>query len=318
MDNFLNNGTILPTGLISPDSVGDFGAFQKTFQNTSLRVGIVKASYDIDDPNNITKFVPEYDVFVFEQNEDKSSTAILYKNCIAASSFGSIADFFEARLRSFKTKTTKDPVISPSGQNGAIVLLLCMNGLSDRGIIIKSLLHPDRKTTLTGSDPHLEGEYNGVHILIDKDGSATLTFKGATDNDGKVIDSSQGNTTLKIEKDGSFQVDHSTITFRLDKDGDTTLTASGDVDLIAKGDCNLNITGDVNIKCANATVTAKQIATVEGTAVKLGKSAIEAVIKGVTFKAFFDTHIHPTPIGPTGPPIVQMPPATLSLKVKTE
>lgn len=243
MNNLLDNGAVLPYGLIGVDGDATLGAFRKTYQNYTLRVGIVTAYYGIKDFNNVNKAVPEYDVFVFEQNEDKGSTVITYKNCVAVSTFGSKADFLEAKLREFTKKTTKDTVISPSGQNGAIVLLLCLNGLSDTGIIVGSLLHPDRVTTLKDSEPHLEGEYNGVNIKVDSDGSATFTFKGATDNDGKITDPSQGPTVAQIEKDGSFQLKHSTITFRLDRNGTATLTTQKDVDLKVTGDVNVTASG---------------------------------------------------------------------------
>lgn len=250
MSNQLENGTVLPSGLLTSASHSSMSAFKKTYQNSSLRVGVVIASYSVSDSSNVNKKVPEYDVFVFEQNENTSSTTITYKNCVAATGFGSKTDFFEARLRSYQNKTTKDPIITPSGQNGAIVLLLCLNGLSDTGIIISSLSHPDRTTTLTGSTPHLEGEYNGVNIKVNDDGSTSLTFNGAKDNDGKIIDSSQGVTEIKIEKDGSFQVDHSTITFRLDKTGTASLTAKKDVDVTAQGNISFQIQGnaDINVK----------------------------------------------------------------------
>ena len=260
MSNFLRNGTILPSGLLCSNPGDAMGAFKKTYQNSSLRFGIVIASYDKDDVNNISKLFPEYDVFVFEQNENKSSTPITYKNCTCASGFGSKADFFEARLRAYTKKTTKATTISLSGQNGAIVLLLCLNGLSDTGIIISALSHPDRPTTLTGSDPHLEGEYNGVNIKVNADGSTSLTFNGAKDNDGNIINASQGVTEIKIEKDGSFQVDHSAITFRLDKSGDATLTANNDVNVNAKGSINFQVQGDANIKVTGvASVVASEI-----------------------------------------------------------
>lgn len=318
MSNFLNNGAVLPHGLLSVDSQDMLSAFKKTYQNHALRVGIVKASYEIGDPSNIGKLVPEYDVFVFEQNEDQGSTVITYKNCVAASGFGSKTDFFEAKLRSFTKKSTKDPFITANGQNGAIVLLLCLNGLSDTGVIISALSHPDRKTTLGTKGPHLEGEYNGVNIKVNEDGSTSLTFNGAKDNDGKILDPSQGPTTLKIEKDGSFQIEHSAIKLRMDRNGTTTLTGKKDVEVNAEGSINIVVKGDVSVKCANATVTAQKNVVVEGSSIKLGKDASESVMKGDTFKGLFDAHIHPTAVGPSGPPAGPLAAVALSKKVKTE
>lgn len=42
----------------------------------------------------------------------------------------------------------------------------------------------------------------------------------------------------------------------------------------------------------------------------------QAMILGDLFKQYFDTHTHPTGVGPSGVPIVPMPPSTLSTKSK--
>jgi hypothetical protein len=249
MSNELKNGAVLPTGLMGIDHSSRMDAFRKTYQNCTLKVGLVKACYDITNVNNLSKTTPEYDVLVSEQNEDKGSTMLVYKNCIVAQSFGSKADFFEAHLRPFTKKTTKG-FLTFSGQNGAIVLLLCLNGTGDIGIIVGSLSHPDRPTTLTDAGPHAEGEYNGVNIVVNKDGSCTFTFKGATDSDGNPLDSSQGNTVAKIETDGSFQVNHSAATFRLDKSGVATLTTSSDVNINASGACNITSSGKTVVQAS--------------------------------------------------------------------
>ena len=231
MNNFLKNGTVLPSGLLTHDKMAMLEGFKKTFQNKTLKAGIVVASYAITDSNNLSKLFIEYDVLAFEQNEDKGSTVIVYKNCATSSSLGSIADFFEMALRPLEHQTTKGTVPSPSGQDGSIVLLLCLNGMSDTGIIVGSLQHPDRPTTLTTTGPYLQGEYNGVNVVVNTDGSTSLTFKGATDSYGDPTDSSQGDTVVSIATDGSFSVNHSTVTFNLAKSGDVTITAKGSVNV---------------------------------------------------------------------------------------
>jgi hypothetical protein len=253
MDNFLDNGAVLPSGLLGIDQQAMIGGFNKSYRNTPLRLGIIVRGYAISDTNNLTKLTTEYDVIVFEQNEDRGSSLMTYKNCISAEGMGSIPDFFEKTLRIRENAPSINSFIDTKGQNGAVVLLHCLDGMSEKAIIVGAVTHPDRKTTLVNTEPYLEGEYNGVNIKIANDGSATLTFKGATDNSGKVIDSSQGNTTVSIAKDGSFQINHSTITFKLDKDGNASLTATQDFNvkltgkLIAEAsEINLNgTTGDV-------------------------------------------------------------------------
>lgn len=39
-----------------------------------------------------------------------------------------------------------------------------------------------------------------------------------------------------------------------------------------------------------------------GTEIRLGATAAQAVIRGDAFRTLFNTHIHPTPSGPSGPP----------------
>lgn len=309
--NYLPNGTVLPFGLMGVSQDAGMAGFNQTYKNTALRLGIVVRSYDVSVPQNQSKLTTEYDVQVFEQKEDKGSSVVTYRNCISAEGMGSIADFFERTLRVKESNSKNSKNINTKNQNGAVVLILCLDGVTEKAIIIGAVTHPDRKSTLAGHTAHLEGEFNGVNVKVEDSGAATFTFKGATDNNGKQKDASQGNTVIAVEQDGSFQINHKTITFRLDKGGVVSLKSTGDVNV----DC-----ATANVKASgDATITAAGTATVEAPTVKLGAGAAEAVIKGDTFKKMvFDVHIHPTPIGPSGPPSKPMAPDSLSKKVKTE
>lgn len=246
-NNFLDNGAILPHGLLGEDTTAMLHGFSKSYENFALKVGVVVATYTIDDSSNRSKLSNEYDVVIIEQNADKGATPIIYRNCLSAEGLGSIADFFEASLRPQKKKTRKGNSTDLKGQDGAIVLMLCLDGMADKGIIIGALKHPDRKSTIVSAEPHLEGEYNGVNIKVETDGSSILTFKGATDNSGQPLDPSQGNTIIKIEKDGSYQVNHKTVTQRLDKNGKYDLTTDDDVSNTTKKSFNVTATENVNI-----------------------------------------------------------------------
>lgn len=248
MSNVMNNGAVLPTGLLGESGHSMMAGFNKTYKNNALRIGVVVASYPTADDKNRSKLTTEYDVLVVEQHEDKGSTTLLYRNCMSSEGLGSIADFFEKALRPKKKKTTKGDSVNLKGQDGAIVLLLCLDGMSDKGIIISALTHPDRKTTLTDEGPRLEGEYNGLNIKVEKDGSATLTFRGATDSEGKVLNKEQGDTVVGIEKDGSFQIKHKTITQRLAKDGKASLTADDDISNTTKKNFNVTATENIAMK----------------------------------------------------------------------
>jgi hypothetical protein len=312
MDNYLPNGAVLPFGLMTSTSDSNIAGFNKTYRNSALRLGIVVKSYDRSDPANLSKLTTEYDVLVFEQVEDRGSTVLTYRNCISAEGMGSIADFFERTLRVKQNAANNSKsVINTSGQNGAVVLILCLDAVTEKAIIIGSVTHPDRQSTLAGQTEHLEGEFNGVNIQVNSDGSANFTFKGPTNNDASPVDASLTPTVVSISSDGSFQVQHSTITMTLAKSGAFTVKATGDVDVTCD---NVTITAS-----GNADVKAGGNATIDAPAINLGAGAADAVIKGDTFKKMvFDVHIHPTPIGPSGPPTEPMAPSSLSTVVKTK
>jgi hypothetical protein len=103
---------------------------------------------------------------------------------------------------------------------------------------------------------------------------------------------------------------HKSVTFRLDKQGTVTVTATKDV-VVNCDNATITASGD-------ATITATGKATIEGEHVNLGKNASDAVIKGDTFKKYLDALSVATALGPSGPPILPMPPTSLSTKVKTE
>jgi hypothetical protein len=262
--NRLANGTILPSGLLkSQTSDAMLAGFNKTYKNTGLKAGIVISSYPVGDPLNVSGLCTEYDVVVIEQSE-KSAMPITYRNCLSTDGMGSIADYFEKSLRPMKVDNNKNG-LTFKNQDGAIVLILCLFGMSDKGIIVGSLIHPDRDTTLTSTAPKLSGEYNGVNVLINPDGSCALSFKGSTKNDGTPVNPSLGITEFKIEADGSFQFDHSAVTIRGDKNGQATITT--------KTSCTINATQAVNINSgADTVVNAKGACNVTST----GKTVVTA------------------------------------------
>jgi len=244
----LPNGTVLPNGLLGVDKISNKAGFEKTYKSFALRAGIVVRSYDVKHRKNVSKLVPEYDVVVIEQDANRAITPITYRNCIAASSFGSIADYFEARLRTQKKVSNKKSKGKDfSGQDGAIVLLLCLDGSSEKGIIIGSLPHPDRPSKLKGDEKILAGEFNGISISIADDGSANLTFKGATDNEGNPIDKEQGNTTIDIEKDGTIQFKHKGVTQRIEKAGNFLLKNIGSTLFESKKETTIKTEDALNV-----------------------------------------------------------------------
>jgi len=73
----------------------------------------------------------------------------------------------------------------------------------------------------------------------------------------------------------------------------------------------------IEMAASGVKVTASASVTVEGATVMLGGQGGEPVIKGSTFLTLFATHMHPSAMGPTGPPIPQGEMSSLSTKVMT-
>jgi phage gp45-like len=253
MSNRLPSGGILPTGILSQDLDTQNGSFKKTFQNYPVRAGVVIASYPTSNKKNVGKLTTEYDVLVMEQDENKSMTPVTYKNCISLDGLGSIADYFEKSFR--HQKKAKDKVASQSfsDQDGAIVLVMCLDGFSEKGIIIGAAPHPNRKSKLKQGQV-IAGEFNGISILVNEDGSANLSFKGATNNDGTPVDKSQGTTSIDIEKDGTLQIKNKGVTTRLEKAGNVLLSLAQALSINAQKDASLSANA-VSVKTTGGDVT---------------------------------------------------------------
>jgi len=277
-DNHLSNGTVLPYGLLSVNTTAAMTAFNRTYQNTKLRMGIVLKAYAATDPGNYSGLCTEYDVVVLEQNENISSTNMVYRNCISAESGGSIADFFEKNLRTQITNKNPNGAINTANQNGAIALIECLDGYTNKAIVIGALIHPDRETTLTNTEPQLQGEYNGVNVAVGTDGSASLTFNGPTDNNGDVINSSQKQTTLQIQKDGSVVIlDAAGSMLNMTSDGSIqSITSNGNLIFLNNASNEISINQKdgsiIGLTSTGVTVsdsTGKQIVSVNGSSIQL-------------------------------------------------
>lgn len=318
MNNFLENGTIMPHGLLSCNPSDFLRGLNKSYNNTALRFGVIRQIYSVNDIHNVSKLSTEYDVEILEQDMNRSIAPVTYKNCLSVDSLGSIADFFEKNFR-VQTESTNLQLPLTKGQNGATVLVLCLDATAGKGVVVGALNHPDRPTRIISNEPQLYWMYNGVSAQILPDGSLTIAFNGATDNQGNPTDSSQGTTTWQIKTDGSYEFQNDAVDILADK-------GSGNLNITVKQDCNLTTTGDIVAMCdkltvtasGDATVTSSGTTTVEGSTINLGKNASDAAILGDSFKKIFDMHMHPTALGPSGPPIVPLPPTTLSKKVKVE
>ncbi|MDQ6966565.1 MAG: phage baseplate assembly protein V [Mariprofundaceae bacterium] len=160
---------------------------------------------------------------------------------------------------------------------------------------------PSRRTLKTPSGHYLEFEdkegkeyirlehMQGSSLEIDKNGTIALTD---TQGAKLTLDADAGEVALE------------------DANGNTlSMTASG----TTVEDSNGN---KIEMAASGITLKGQQIV-VNGGQVMLAGEGGEPIIKGQSFLTMFMTHMHPTGVGPSGPPIPQGEMSTLSTKVLT-
>lgn len=302
---------IPPSSLLKALSSDKVDSLNKRFENTPLRIGVITECYEINEEKNITKLVPEYTV-VTQENDGKMGTKyVTYTNVISTDKFGGVADFFEYKLRPTKLKISdesKKVSHDFKKQNGSLVLLLCLDGFSEKAIIIGGIPNvmdqkTQRKTTLTKENAlHMEGEYNGINWKVNKDGEFVLTFRSPTDNNGKIISDKYSGTFVKIDKTGSFQTKdkHNFVKMDNDKGGislttDASQTTSADknIELTAKADFKVKsdkwsteIAGSATNKAASwALETSGDVNIKASGPIKLDSSLLDIKAKNVSVQA---------------------------------
>lgn len=213
------NDTVFPSFLMPQQSQPN--QIDRINDNTRLRVGVVKKVIYPNQKESVSKKFIEYDVLVLEQNIQGGMAPVLYKNLLAAEGFGSIADFATYSYRPQKTvkNQKKTAGISPAEQDGAVVLVLFVDGMSNRGVIIGSLGHPDRKFNHEANKHELFFSFNGISFHIKDDGSLEAKFIGKTKHDGSPEKKDLGETVLKIDAEGGFFITHKNAQLIIAKDG---------------------------------------------------------------------------------------------------
>jgi hypothetical protein len=276
---------ILPSSLLEQVSNEGFDLKDKTFNNSSFRCGTVIETIEIDNPLNISKKVPEYNVMVVEQEKEGGINASVYKNCINAEAFGGIGNFLEFKLQA-STKpqdTSKKGTTNTPTNDGSTVLLLCLDSNAEKAVIVASLSHPLHKTTLTKeAGQHLEGQYNGINWQVNKDGELTVTFKSATDPKGVPLNKEVGGTFAKMDKTGSIEAnDNVGDSIKINKTSKTVdIKAAKNISLTAQENIDLTSSKNTNIKCADL------LASISGAAgMNVGRDMNLAITNALNCKA---------------------------------
>ena len=164
----------------------------------------------------------------------------------------------------------------------------------------------------------LTGGENGTEVTNDREGEHVKVF--FTEEKGIMMDyaTAVGPTTVNIKPDNSIEIiNPNGDTVVMLNDGNISFTHSAQFTINSGADTVINADANTIINCIEAKVNATGETHVNSPRIKLGEAAAEAIIKGDTFKAIWDSHIHPTGVGPSGPPVQPMDPS-LSSKNTTD
>lgn len=190
---------------VIPSHLGGVRPDAGMFSNVRLRAGEVQRIYYPKDPKNVSKRFIEYDVYVQHRGND-TALGKMYNHCAAWDLFGGLADTFTATYRADPAAARKDAQKRVVQGKGSKVLLLCFNGESQNAIIIGGFRDSNGAVDTEEAGHNLRFRFNGVQVVIDKDGALALTVDGATDNDGKTLKDPLG-TSIKIASDGEVTID---------------------------------------------------------------------------------------------------------------
>ena len=327
MSLFAFEGTVVPSSLVSDGPTRPTSGFWSSLRFPVLYPGRITKVVWPDEEENSNKKYAEYQVVIQQESPDNAlRTSMTIYRCRVASIFGGVADYetWTPRLATKDPMTVSDRATKEQLEIGSQVLVLCLNGNSQSGIIIGGLPHTEG--TVVDSKykgHHWERRFNGLTMKVDEEGQFTLAFEGATNADGSLADSadpaangSQMTFTrdgaIKLEtKDGqqSLHLDHAKnkITVRanseleitgLDPDGETpkfhlTMTEGG-LTVKLKNGATLAVVGKDGDTQMTVGDGAKHVAIVE---------ELQALYTELKTKLdIFDFHIHATGVGPSGPP----------------
>lgn len=195
----LPDGTVIPSALRAAEM--DLSHSQKNIlKNTNLKIGtIIAVRYvDSDDKSGVQSsqsvdskgslqdaYETVYDVRV----DENTYRPVMVNGCRALKPFWGVNNYFEVIHESAKTAATfteSSPipgvgmfVQSPDTMVGARCVVLYIEGQPTAPVIVGFLTHPARKSKIAKEqEHHLEFEFQGLKVSVDKDGAFTLLAQG--------------------------------------------------------------------------------------------------------------------------------------------
>ena len=279
-----------------------------------LRIGIVKKVYRDASTSDLRYLV---------EIRDRSDAIEL--NCRMLRKFGGVFNYEDQVHRGYKIDDKPDPVASFDSKAGDAVLVGFLNGEAREAIIIGSLMHPARTSTIDiTKGPVYQSEFNGIETSINESGEYTITFKAIPINIEKLnntpasklpapqYNTSVGGSFFKFDKTGSFEINDKSQSnlqsIRIDKPAGTIELKSGAVSLkLTKGSektelvckvLDVNAADKITKKTKEFAVDATTSAKIKSPKVAFGKDGVELLDQ---LSKLIDNLGKVMPISPVGP-----------------
>ena len=153
----------------------------------------------------------------------------------------------------------------------------------------------------------LTGGENGAEVTNDRDGEHVKVF--FTEEKGVMIDytTTEGPTSVNIKPDNSVEILNANgDSIVMLNDGNITFTHSAQVTINSGADTVINADANTIINCIDANINATGETHVNSPKIILGEVGTDPVVLGNIFNTIWAGHIHPTPAGPSGPPVQPM------------
>lgn len=222
----LGDGTVLPSSFNTapmPD------ARHFLHNNMSLRAGAVVGIHYPDQDSSISKQVIEYDVAIFQADPRSGVNISIMRNCKVNNVFGAPNNSLNYTLVS--GKRDENGVYSKS----SLVLVLCINGLSDVGsaIIVGGIDSPNGPAYTSADGQFYDFNFNGINYNINNDGELSITFNSPIDVDGNKANADAAGTELKIDKEGRIKIsDNEGQFWELDRVAKTSTWSNGNESIV--------------------------------------------------------------------------------------
>lgn len=224
-------------------------------QDSSLHVGIIRRA-----------FVDLNDQYIYVVEVDNAGAAVEI-NCVMVSRFYSPMNYEEYNLYPYldnklPVQNANTHLDSYSDRTGDIVIVGFLNGNAREGVILGTIKHIKRKTTLKSDELAYITEFNGVETKIKDDGTYKVTWKSKPKNVAfkPVYNELVGGSYYGFDTNGSFYVTDNDLLQKqfitVKKDKHSICIVSGD-NRLEIGKTDIAGTNALGIKTTISTIESK-------------------------------------------------------------